>query len=206
MKTRDKILCLGLPPALTGALAEAFGPQTELLSAPAAGGAADLVIFRAGDVLPPETSPALPRLGIDIRRPQRLGALLRRCRQMMESPAFYIDDLHIGEALFQPQEKIIAAPDGTSAALTDKEVDILLCLARHAGQTLRREDLLHRVWRYQSGVDTHTLETHVYRLRQKLSGLGGLENLLATDEDGGYRLSSSVTAAAAAALAAEGDG
>jgi len=200
MKTRDKILCSDLPPPLTRALGEGFGAQAEILTTPAAGDA-DLLLYPSGGALPAALSPALPRLGIDISRPQRLGSLLRRCRQMLDSPAFYIDDLHIGDALFQPQEKNIAAPGGAAATLTDKEVDILVRLARHAGRTLRREDLLHRVWRYQSGVDTHTLETHVYRLRQKLAALGGLENLLETDEDGGYRISAPVVAAAPAAEA-----
>lgn len=195
MKTRDKIIYCGLPPALAGALAEALAPQAALAEAvKAADMPADLLIHAAGSPLPEGLSPATPRLGIETGRTQRLGTILRRCRQMMDSPAFYIDDMQIGDALFQPQEKAISAAQNT-AALTDKEVDILLYLARHAGNTLRREDLLHRVWRYQSGVDTHTLETHVYRLRQKLVALGGFENLLATDDDGGYKIAAPVTPA-----------
>ncbi|HRI77819.1 MAG TPA: winged helix-turn-helix domain-containing protein [Alphaproteobacteria bacterium] len=206
MKTRDKIIHCGLPPALARALAEALAPHAALDTAESTAesadeNTADLLIHAAGSPLPERLSPATPRLGIETGRTQRLGTILRRCRQMMDSPAFYIDDMQIGDALFQPQEKIISAGEST-ASLTDKEVDILVYLARHAGKTLRREDLLHRVWRYQSGVDTHTLETHVYRLRQKLAALGGFENLLATDDDGGYKIAAPVTPAPATDAAA----
>lgn len=186
MKTRDKIICRGLPQALVGALAAALGPEAEI-AAEQDMPDADLLLHAAAAPPPRTLMPAAPRLGVDTAQPQRLGSLLRRARQMIDAPAFYLDDLSIGPALFQPQEKSITAQDG-KATLTDKEVDILLCLARQGGKALKREDLLRRVWRYQSGVDTHTLETHVYRLRQKLAALGGLDGLLITDDDGGYRL------------------
>ncbi|MFN7114966.1 MAG: helix-turn-helix domain-containing protein [Alphaproteobacteria bacterium] len=198
MKTKDKICCSALPPALAGALEEALGAAADITAAPEG---ADLALYPADGAAPQGLSPAVPRLTLDLRRPQRLGGILRRVRQMIESPAFYLDDIVLGAAVFQPQEKtIFAAADAAagSAGLTDKEVDILLCLARQDGRTLKRDALLHHVWRYQPGVDTHTLETHVYRLRQKLAALGGLENLLLTDDDGGYRLSVSPAAAAAA--------
>lgn len=200
MKTKDKICCYALPEPLMAALVEAFGPAADITPAPAG---ADLALYPAGLAPPEGLSPAVPRLVLDLRVPQRLGGILRRARQMIETPAFYLDDIALGDAIFQPQEKTISAAGnagGGSAGLTDKEVDILLCLARQNGQTLKRDALLHYVWRYQPGVDTHTLETHVYRLRQKLTALGGLENLLLTDEDGGYRLSVSPVAA----LSAEG--
>jgi len=190
MKTKDKICCHGLPAALTAALAEAFSPVAELCET---GG--DLVLYPVHQPPPEGLSPAVPRFGIDLAAPQRLGGILRRARQMIDTPAFYLDDIALGSAVFQPQEKTISATaGGESATLTDKEVDILLCLTRQDGKTLKREELLRHVWRYQPGVDTHTLETHVYRLRQKLAALGGLENLLLTDEDGGYRLSVSAAA------------
>jgi DNA-binding winged helix-turn-helix (wHTH) protein len=195
MKTRDKICCTALPAALETALAEAFGESATLTPVPAG---ADLALSSADVPWPQSLSPAVPRLALDLRRPQRLGDILRRARQMIDSPSFYLDDIALGAAVFSPQEKTLSAA-GNSTPLTDKEADILLCLARQDGQKTKREALLHRVWRYQPGVDTHTLETHVYRLRQKLAALGGLEDLLLTDEDGGYRLSSPPAAAPAAA-------
>ena len=193
MKTKDKIFCTGLPPALQDAVVEALAthaaPTTDSRQA-------DILIAAPAAPLPAGLSPAVPRLNIDTQRPQRLGDSLRRARQMIDAPAFYIDDLSVGGGIFRPQEKTITAEDGTLASLTDKEVDILVCLAQREGTALRRDDLLRYVWRYQPGIDTHTLETHVYRLRQKISALKGLENLLLTDDDGGYRLSLPVSAAA----------
>ncbi len=186
MKTKDKIFCADLPAVLVAALAEALAPPAEPTRDSRQ---ADILITASAAPLPAGLSPAVPRLNIDTSRPQRLGDLVRRARQMIDAPAFYIDDLSIGTGHFRPQEKTMTAEDGTSITLTDKEVDILVCLARRGGDVLRRDDLLRYVWRYQPGIDTHTLETHVYRLRQKLATLKGLEQLLQTDDDGGYRLS-----------------
>lgn len=193
MKTKDKIFCAGLPPALYAALAEALAAHAE----PAADSRqADILITVPAAPLPAGLSPAVPRLNVDTARPQRLGDLVRRARQMIDAPAFYIEDLAIGAGIFRPQEKTLTGEDGASIALTDKEVDILVSLAQRGGDVLRRDDLLRHVWRYQPGIDTHTLETHVYRLRQKLATLKGLESLLQTDDDGGYRLSLPIAPAA----------
>ena len=193
MKTKDKIFCAGLPPALEGALMEAMAAHAETT---ADSRAADIVLIAPAAPLPAGLSPAVPRLNINAAQPQRLGDLIRRARQMIDAPAFYIDDLAVGTGHFRPQEKTLTAEDGTAVSLTDKEVDILICLAQRGGDVMRRDDLLRYVWRYQPGIDTHTLETHIYRLRQKLSALKGIENLLLTDEDGGYRLSLPVSPAA----------
>lgn len=193
MKTKDKIFCTGLPAALEGALCEALAPHAETTDDSRH---ADVLIAGSGSPLPAGMSPAVPRLTIDTARPQRLGSLIRRARQMIDAPAFYIDDLGLGSGRFRPQEKTLTADNGNTATLTDKEVDILVCLAQRGGDVMRRDDLLRHVWRYQPGVDTHTLETHVYRLRQKLAALEGLENLLMTDDDGGYRLALPIVPAA----------
>jgi len=71
--------------------------------------------------------------------------------------------------------------------LTEKETNILKYLYRAGGKPVGREELLHEVWGYNSGVTTHTLETHVYRLRQKIEPEKGVATLLVT-EPGGYRL------------------
>ena len=78
-------------------------------------------------------------------------------------------------------------PDGRIAKLTEKEVRILRYLQRAQGQAVSREELLQEIWGYDSRLTTHTLETHIYRLRQK-SENGSEGSVLLVTEAGGYRL------------------
>ena len=71
--------------------------------------------------------------------------------------------------------------------LTEKETNILKYLYRAGGKPVGREELLTEVWGYNAGVTTHTLETHIYRLRQKIEPDAASAKLLIT-EAGGYRL------------------
>jgi DNA-binding response OmpR family regulator len=71
--------------------------------------------------------------------------------------------------------------------LTEKEASILKFLYRAGNKAVSREVLLDQVWGYNAGVATHTLETHIYRLRQKIESDPGEASLLLT-EPGGYRL------------------
>jgi DNA-binding response OmpR family regulator len=71
--------------------------------------------------------------------------------------------------------------------LTEKETAILKYLYRAGEKTIGRAILLNEVWGYNSGVTTHTLETHVYRLRQKIERDPAKAEILIT-EPGGYRL------------------
>ena len=71
--------------------------------------------------------------------------------------------------------------------LTEKETAILRYLYRSGQNPVSREVLLQEVWGYNSGVTTHTLETHIYRLRQKIEKDPANAALLVT-EAGGYKL------------------
>ena len=71
--------------------------------------------------------------------------------------------------------------------LTEKETSILKFLYRSGDKPVSRDVLLHEVWGYNSGVTTHTLETHIYRLRQKIEKNPSNAELLIT-ESGGYKL------------------
>ena len=75
---------------------------------------------------------------------------------------------NLGSYLFKPNSKILEANGNKSIRLTEKENDILKFLYQNLETTVSREILLHEVWGYNSKVTTHTLETHVYRLRQKI--------------------------------------
>lgn len=185
MKTIQKILAPDLPLPVATALETAFGGQVTLLPAPAAETAYDLILLCAA-AKTQDLPPAVPVLRQSFKTPQRLGAVMRQIRQILNDPVLYLDDIAIGDCSFLPQEKTLQTPDG-SVSLTDKEVEILAYLIRRRGGTVSRDDLLRDVWRYQTGVDTHTLETHIYRLRQKTASIPALAAALSTDEDGGYR-------------------
>jgi len=88
---------------------------------------------------------------------------------------------------FHPTGKALLTPDGARIRLTEKEAAILLYLHRAAGRPVPRGELLGEVWGYSSLVTTHTLETHIYRLRRKIEADPQEARLLLTDE-GGYRL------------------
>jgi DNA-binding response OmpR family regulator len=76
---------------------------------------------------------------------------------------------------------------GGKLRLTEKETAILRFLHRAGQQVVSRDTLLREVWGYNANVTTHTLETHIYRLRQKVERDPGTAQLLVT-EAGGYKL------------------
>jgi DNA-binding response OmpR family regulator len=129
--------------------------------------------------------PDLPApAGDHIVKPFRFADLLAKLNQHLSRHAANDDTpVAIGPYLFRPGAKLLTA-GARKVRLTEKETDILKFL-HMAGVTVARETLLHEVWGYNPAVTTHTLETHIYRLRKKIEG--GDAKILLT-EDGGYRL------------------
>ena len=93
----------------------------------------------------------------------------------------------IGNYAFKPNSKILESNESRSIRLTEKENNILKFLYKNSGNTVSRETLLYEVWGYNSKVTTHTLETHIYRLRQKIEDDPSNACFLIT-EPGGYKL------------------
>ncbi|MBU6234230.1 MAG: helix-turn-helix domain-containing protein [Alphaproteobacteria bacterium] len=87
----------------------------------------------------------------------------------------------------EPVRLTLRSPDGRVITLTDTEVRLLAILFDVQGEELDKDTLLQRVWGYRPGLDTHTLETHVYRLRQKIETNPTSPTFLMTTE-AGYRL------------------
>ena len=124
-----------------------------------------------------------------LAKPFRLPELLARVRAQLrtfdnsESAVFLI-----GPYVFRPSVRLLQEPTrNRKVRLTDKECAILKFLYRAGGKRVPRQTLLHEVWGYNSSVSTHTLETHIYRLRQKVEADPSQPRLLMT-ETGGYRL------------------
>jgi DNA-binding response OmpR family regulator len=124
-----------------------------------------------------------------IAKPFRLNELLARLRAQLRAFESSEDAVFsIGPYMFRPAARQLLDPaKNKRIRLTDKEAAILKFLYRAAGRPVARQVLLNEVWGYNSSVTTHTLETHVYRLRQKIEPEPAVSKLLLT-EGGGYRL------------------
>ena len=123
-----------------------------------------------------------------VTKPFRFSVLLARIRAALRQHDQSEDVVFtIGPYSFHPAQKVLENGDGTKIRLTDKETSILKYLYRQGPKTIGRDVLLKEVWGYNNRVTTHTLETHIYRLRQKIERDPSNARLLVTEE-GGYRL------------------
>ncbi len=133
-------------------------------------------------------------LGLDagandyIAKPFKFAVLLARIRAQLRQHEQSEDAVFtIGPYTFKPAAKLLLDDKGVKVRLTEKETSILKFLYRAGEKVVSREVLLHEVWGYNAGVTTHTLETHIYRLRQKIEKDPSSAELLVT-ETGGYKL------------------
>lgn len=123
-----------------------------------------------------------------VTKPFRFGVLLARVRAHLRQHEQSEDAIFtIGPYTFRPSAKMMIDEDESKVRLTEKETAILKFLYRAGETVVGRDVLLHEVWGYNSGVTTHTLETHIYRLRQKIERDPSNAEILVT-ETGGYKL------------------
>jgi DNA-binding response OmpR family regulator len=133
-------------------------------------------------------------LGLDagandyITKPFKFAVLLARIRAQLRQHEQSEDAVfQMGPYTFKPAQKMLVDAKDKKVRLTEKETNILKFLYRAGQQVVARDVLLHEVWGYNAGVTTHTLETHIYRLRQKIEPDPSNARLLVT-ESGGYKL------------------
>ncbi|MGB8818069.1 MAG: response regulator transcription factor [Rhizobiaceae bacterium] len=123
-----------------------------------------------------------------VTKPFRFAVLLARVRAQLRQHENSEDvTLNVGPYVFKPSQKLLVDKKGSKLRLTEKETAIIKYLYRAGDKVVTRDVLLEEVWGYNSGVTTHTLETHVYRLRQKIERDPSNAELLVT-ESGGYKL------------------
>jgi DNA-binding response OmpR family regulator len=123
-----------------------------------------------------------------VTKPFRFAVLLARIRAQLRQHEASEDAVFvIGPYSFRPSSKVLLSAKGGKVRLTEKETAILRYLYRSGLKPVSRETLLQEVWGYNSGVTTHTLETHIYRLRQKVEKDATAPQILVT-EAGGYKL------------------
>jgi len=133
-------------------------------------------------------------LGLDagandyVTKPFKFPVLLARIRSQLRQHEQSEDAVFtVGPYTFKPAAKMLITEDEKKIRLTEKETNILKFLYRASDGVVARDVLLHEVWGYNAGVTTHTLETHIYRLRQKIEPDPSNARILLT-ESGGYRL------------------
>ena len=140
----------------------------------------------------PALAAALTETGaIVLAKPVRLADLAHAFKAALRPGLAAV--LAFGSLRLDPATRELAASGGAASRrvrLTEKEAAILAYLVRAEGRTVPREELLAEVWGYDAGVATHTLETHVYRLRRKIAAGGaGADAPQLIGEASGYRLS-----------------
>ena len=133
-------------------------------------------------------------LGLDagandyVVKPFRFAVLLARVRSHLRQHEHSEDAVfRVGPYTFKPAAKVLVREDARKIRLTEKETAIIKFLYRSGDSSVSRETLLQDVWGYNAGVSTHTLETHIYRLRQKIERDPAHAEILVT-EGGGYKL------------------
>ncbi|PIE10739.1 MAG: DNA-binding response regulator [Rhodobacterales bacterium] len=133
-------------------------------------------------------------LGLDagandyVTKPFKFPVLLARIRAQLRTHEASEDAVFtVGPYSFRPAQKLLVTEEDKKIRLTEKETNILKFLQRAPEGVVPRDQLLHEVWGYNAGVTTHTLETHIYRLRQKIEPDPSNARILVT-EQGGYRL------------------
>lgn len=123
-----------------------------------------------------------------VAKPFKFAVLLARVRaQLRQHEQSEEAVFTIGPYTFRPSAKLLVDAKGGKIRLTEKETSILKFLYRAGDKVITRDVLLHEVWGYNAGITTHTLETHIYRLRQKIEKDPANAQLLIT-EGGGYKL------------------
>ncbi|CAA7614898.1 putative two-component response transcriptional regulator (OmpR family) [Candidatus Terasakiella magnetica] len=116
-------------------------------------------------------------------KPLRLAGLAARLAEVMARRSD-TETVRVGGWSLDPERRVLQSPTAPAIRLTDKEAAILSRLAQAEGAVVGRDALLAEVWGYAAGLSTHTLETHIYRLRRKL----GQDGACLVTDGGGYRL------------------
>lgn len=125
-------------------------------------------------------------------KPFSAGELLARVEAVLRRSAerpLDVDKADLGGCAIDFARRQVTRPGGETAALSDKEVDILRYLVANPGRAIPRAELLQRVWGFDpKGVHTRTIDMHVLRLREKLGDDAEAPRAIVTVRGVGYML------------------
>jgi len=114
--------------------------------------------------------------------PIRIEKFLDRINtQLIQKKYNYQSKIEIKKYLLNLNSRVISF-EKKDLKLTEREIDIILHLNNNNEQSI--EKLQNEVWRYSLGLETHTVETHIYRLRKKIKDKFNDENFILSCEDG----------------------
>lgn len=119
-----------------------------------------------------------------LKAPARAAAVIEAIRKILDAQAALPVLVEFGIYKVDTRESLWLQDGEAPLRLTEKEVAILLALKESAPSMVSRQTLLEKVWAYAEGVETHTLETHIYRLRQKIELDPSNPQIILTAEDG----------------------
>ena len=125
---------------------------------------------------------------IVIKKPIKLSSFLKALKEETLLPKVRRKECLMFKeySLYPVKKEIFSSQTQNTTKLTEKEVDIIKYLYQNAPQIASKEELLEKVWEYSTDATTHTVETHIYRLRQKVEKDGGSQLIIT--ENNGYKL------------------
>ena len=127
-----------------------------------------------------------------LNRPFRASELLEALHSIFEKLKSKKENKRvIGDITFIVPDRILIYKDNKSVELTDKESDIILSLLSSADRGITKEEVMSKVWVLNSNIETHTFETHLYRLRKKIKENLFVKNLI-INKDGRYYLNNEI--------------
>ena len=122
-----------------------------------------------------------------LTKPLRIEELFRKIRELSRSYVFGLKSaIRFKEFILEPEINLLTKSTGISIKLTDKETKILRYLYKSKGKVISKRLLLDNVWGYKAELSTHTLETHIYRLRKKIENIPGKPDLILSHLGGYY--------------------
>ena len=128
-----------------------------------------------------------------LNRPFRASELLEALHSIFEKLKSKRENKRVyGDITFIVPDRRLIYRDNKSVELTDKESDIILSLLSSSDRGITREEVMSKVWVLNSNIETHTFETHLYRLRKKIKENLFVKNLI-INKDGRYYLNNEIT-------------